>query len=75
MAHRHLRLPQGRSVTSYRGPVASPENPQAHGGVCFVDRCRCGATRKTNSNGGALERGPWVAPREDREDAHYRCDL
>jgi hypothetical protein len=36
----------------------------AHGGVTFIDTCRCGARRYTESNGGYTRRGPWV---EDAE--------
>lgn len=56
--HRHK--PQTTEVRAYRGPVAARPNPKAHGNVCFIDRCRCGAERATNSNAGARERGPWV---------------
>jgi hypothetical protein len=45
----------------YSGPVSRRENPVAHGGVCFVETClTCGAVKRTNSNGGQLERGPWT---------------
>lgn len=61
-AHRH-RVRTTRTV-GYTGPVAQPENHAAHGGVCHIDTCACGAVRKTNSTGmGRDERGPWVMPR------------
>lgn len=47
----------------YRGPIwgATPE-PRAHGGVMYLDECRCGATRARNSNWTFEERGPWRLP-------------
>lgn len=36
-----------------------PEKRAAHGNVCVVDTCRCGAERQTNVNGRHVERGPW----------------
>lgn len=57
MAHRH------RAHTSrdrcYSGPVKEPANPAAHGNICVIDTCRCGAERRTNINGRHVERGPW----------------
>lgn len=66
--HRH-RVKSTRTV-GYTGPVAQPENREAHGGVCHVDTCSCGAVRRTNSTGmGHDERGPWVRPSEGRPEA------
>lgn len=60
--HRH-RVKSTRTV-GFSGPVAQPENSEAHGGVCHVDTCACGATRRINSTGmGRDERGPWTMPR------------
>ena len=65
MPRTRCRHPRAR-VTSrtycYSGPVrgARRENIAAHGGVCDVETCgACGATRATNINGSALERGTW----------------
>lgn len=66
--HRH-RVKSTRTV-GFSGPVANPENRDAHGGVCHVDTCACGATRRTNSTGrGRDERGPWVRPSEGRPES------
>lgn len=60
MTHRHRA--EKTTNRPYTGPVSTRENRAAHGGVCVVDVCKCGAERRTNSNGGHLERGPWVQP-------------
>lgn len=60
--HTHRAVPERQTEQYYSHPVRQPENPAAHGGVCFVDRCRCGATRRTNVNGWHRERGPWCEP-------------
>jgi hypothetical protein len=44
------------------GPVRTPQVQQAHGNICRVHTCRCGAVRHTNINAGAAERGPWSDP-------------
>ncbi len=52
MSHRHRAK---TSVTvGYRGPVGPhwQQNQKAHGGVCIVETCACGARRETNSTGG-----------------------
>ena len=43
----------------YTAPVAHPGNPAAHGSVCRIDVCKCGAVRMTNVNGMHVERGEW----------------
>ncbi len=60
VSHRHRVV--RTDVRCFSGPVRQPENPAAHGNVCFVDHCACGATRSTNANAGQTERGAWVAP-------------
>jgi hypothetical protein len=40
--------------------VARNQNPAAHGNICVVDTCRCGAQRRTNVNQIHVERGPWT---------------
>lgn len=57
MKHKHKA--QSERTLPFQGPVASPENPAAHGNVCHVETCKCGATRRTNVNGRHLERGSW----------------
>lgn len=43
----------------YTGSVSRNENRAAHGGVCHIETCECGATRRTNSNGRHEEVGEW----------------
>lgn len=41
-------------------------NPASHGGVYYVEVCRCGASRSVNSTGfGRHEVGPWSTESED----------
>jgi hypothetical protein len=35
------------------------EEPRAHGNVCEVEHCRCGAVRAANINQRWVEQGPW----------------
>lgn len=62
MAHRH-RPAVDTEIRPFAGPIqsAAKQVPQAHGGCMFIDRCRCGAERHSNTNGGHRERGAWVA--------------
>lgn len=46
----------------FMGAVGTKQNPAAHGGVCEVSTCKCGATRRTNVNGRHIERGYWTLP-------------
>ena len=56
--HRHRAV---RTETRpFAGPVTTPANPAAHGNVCYVDHCRCGATKRRNVNQTHKECGPWV---------------
>jgi hypothetical protein len=55
--HRHR--PIASRIAPYTGPVAWPETPVAHGNVCEVSTCRCGAERRTNHNAGQVEAGRW----------------
>jgi hypothetical protein len=59
--HKHKAIPRLSRVRPFFGPVAQPQTPEAHGGSCSVDTCRCGATRLTNENGGRQERGHWTS--------------
>lgn len=56
---KHQHKPKTSVTRGYGGAVKHPENRAAHGNVCVVDTCRCGAERKTNVNGRHIERGPW----------------
>lgn len=47
-------------VAGADGGFASSNNPSAHGGICLVDTCSCGATRRSNVNGKHAEIGVWV---------------
>ncbi len=59
--HRHRPTCSISDLTPgpYLGAVRWPGNPVAHGGVSYVQHCRCGATRRTNVNGSAREVGAW----------------
>jgi hypothetical protein len=37
-------------------------NGASHGGVTHLDVCRCGAKRRTESNGNRRTIGPWEEP-------------
>lgn len=63
--HKHKAVQE--KTVSYRGTAqGARENRRAHGGVCYVAMCQCGARRETNSNAGAIERGAWIC--EDSEE-------
>lgn len=61
--HQHRPLKKAQREIPYRGPVAkgSAQNPMAHGNICVIDVCSCGASRRTNVNGPHVERGPWIS--------------
>lgn len=64
MSHKVMEHRVVRSVTvPFAGPVSvKNENPAAHGGVCEVEYCECGAQRECNLNGGHQEIGEWDMP-------------
>jgi len=64
MSHHHRAIPAISRDYGFTGPVGGPgrENRAAHGGVCQVDRCACGAERSTNINQCHVERGQWRVP-------------
>lgn len=65
-AHRHRAIADRCRTAPFNGAVGLRENPAAHGGVCYIDVCACGAERRSNCNGGHEERGEWVeAEREE----------
>lgn len=73
MSH-HRHRPKTRKIQAYMGPVTSDvtgyhqQNPAAHGGICRVDVCACGAIRRTNVNGRHTERGRWHGGPYDRDE-------
>ena len=60
--YRHRPDPTLATVRPFSGAVAKRQNRAAHGNVCVVDRCRCGAERRSNINGQHVERGKWGEP-------------
>lgn len=59
MSHKHRE--KTYQIVGYTAPIPGARyNPMAHGGVCIISTCSCGAERRVNSNGRAEERGPWV---------------
>jgi hypothetical protein len=64
MAHRHRT--KTTDIYCYNSPIVGAKyERRAHGAVCIVDRCACGATRACNSNGQFQEQGPWRAPENE----------
>lgn len=68
--HRHRARQSEHRVYGWSRCVAETScSGAAHGGVTYVDRCACGATRLTESNGRHEMRGPWheaLSPRPSR---------
>jgi len=62
MIHTHRHRAKSSEDRAFSGPVADPENRAAHGNICSVDTCSCGATRSANVNGRHVEQGKWVEP-------------
>jgi len=61
----HTHCPETSEIRPFFGAVAFPETRAAHGGVCEVATCSCGATRRTNRNGSHAEFGKWLVPSTD----------
>lgn len=59
--HRHRRVSDKERAFAGPIPGAKP-NPSAHGWVVVIEKCVCGAERRTNRNGYHTERGPWNEP-------------
>lgn len=57
--HRHRPVTESKPLP-FCGPV-NPTSPNraAHGGVRYVQTCKCGATRELLCNWGQHEYGPW----------------
>ena len=62
MTHRHRAIPALTETKPFTGAVTWPAKPAAHGGVCYVEHCACGAWRAANVNGVHVERAPWEPP-------------
>lgn len=61
--HKHRSFK--REVRCYETTaIGAKERPEAHGGICTVSFCRCGAKREVNSNGRAVEQGTWYGGKE-----------
>lgn len=59
----HKHKAKRTDVRPFFGPIEGvSQNRAAHGGVCEVDRCACGAVRRVNINGRHVERGRWRTP-------------
>lgn len=59
-SHACTHAPKGEARTvAYTGSVSRDEERRAHGGVCHVFTCRCGAEKRVNTNGRYSEEGPW----------------
>lgn len=58
----HKHRTANSATRPYTGPVRQPARPAAHGGVCVVERCACGAERRANVNQRFVEQGPWIRP-------------
>ncbi len=65
--HRHRAVPKLQKIRGFGGPVSKDENRRAHGNVCVVDTCCCGAQRLSNHNQGSVERGEWTPARSSAE--------
>lgn len=67
MAHKHKASTS--RTTAFLGPVgpAEDQDPCAHGGISYLQRCACGATRRVNVNGSHIEMGEWVEAEEVRQ--------
>jgi len=59
--HTHRAVKNLSRDYCFSGPVSDRENRAAHGNICTVDTCKCGATRRTNVNGRHIEKGQWTA--------------
>lgn len=59
----HKHKVSASTVRPFTGPVnLLRQNRAAHGNVENVERCRCGATRRTLVNGKHTETTGWIEP-------------
>lgn len=49
--HIHRAAPGLTTERAFCGPVSDRENPAAHGNICVIYKCNCGAERLENVNG------------------------
>jgi len=62
-ANDHKHRAKVGMVAPFRGQIATAkENRAAHGNICEIAVCLCGATRFTNINQQHRERGRWTPP-------------
>lgn len=66
---RHAHRVRTTRTEPFVGPVRQPARPAAHGNICSVATCACGATRRTNINQQYREVGAWDGPANGPEDA------
>lgn len=60
MPKMHKHRAKTTRIRAFSGPVAiERQNLAAHGNVCEIATCACGAERHTNRNRRHVERGPW----------------
>jgi len=60
--HRHRAIPSRTETRPFSGPVGRHPDPRAHGNVCEVEFCSCGAVRRTNVNRRWMETSGWIVP-------------
>lgn len=66
--HTHRRRGESRIVCWSGCVAAGPCDGRSHGGVMYVDTCRCGAERRAEGNGGLLRYGRWVPAADERDE-------
>jgi hypothetical protein len=60
--HVHKAISGKTQILGWTGCVKRrPCDGKAHGGVVYLDRCRCGAVRRIESNGNRKVNGGWRA--------------
>jgi len=69
--HIHRAAPGLTTERAFCGPVSDRENPAAHGNICVIYKCNCGAERLENVNGRHVERGEWHGGERSPEPRDY----
>lgn len=64
-ANGHAHVVAKTDLVGYTGGVSRDQEPRAAGGICVVEHCVCGDTRKRNENAGFVEQGDWGLRIED----------
>lgn len=64
MAHSHKAQTERTVAWTHCVSADRGCSGRSHGGVTFVESCRCGAERKIESNGGSVGRGRWITADE-----------